>query len=44
MADRIAELARSGPKSFVAVGALHLVGKDGIVDLLHRRGLVVRQL
>jgi hypothetical protein len=44
MADRIADIARSGPKSFVAVGALHLVGKDGIVELLRRRGFAVRQL
>ncbi|HEX9277689.1 MAG TPA: TraB/GumN family protein [Casimicrobiaceae bacterium] len=44
MADRIADIARSGPKSFVAVGALHLVGKDGIVELLRRRGFTVRQL
>ena len=44
MADRIADIARTGPKSFVAVGALHLVGKEGIVELLRRRGFVVRQL
>ena len=44
MADRIADIARSGPKSFVAVGALHLVGKGGIVELLRRRGFTVRQL
>ena len=44
MADRIADIARSGPKSFVAVGALHLVGKDGIVEQLRRRGFTVRQL
>jgi len=44
MADKIADIARSGLKSFVAVGALHLVGKEGIVELLRRRGLVVREL
>ncbi|TMH24196.1 MAG: TraB/GumN family protein [Betaproteobacteria bacterium] len=44
MADRIADIVRSGPKSFVAVGALHLVGKDGIVERLRRRGFTVRQL
>jgi len=43
MADRIADIARSGPKSFVAVGALHLGGKEGIVELLRRRGFAVRQ-
>ena len=44
MADRIADIARSGPKSFIAVGALHLVGKEGIVELLRRRGFAVREL
>jgi uncharacterized protein YbaP (TraB family) len=45
MADKIADISRSsGPKSFVAVGALHLVGKEGIVALLRRRGFLVRQL
>jgi len=44
MTDRIADIARSGTKSFVAVGALHLVGKEGIVELLRRRGFAVRQL
>ena len=44
MVDRIADIARSGTKSFVAVGALHLVGKEGIVELLRRRGFAVRQL
>lgn len=44
MTDRIADIARSGPKSFVAVGALHLVGKEGIVELLRRRGFAVHQL
>jgi uncharacterized protein YbaP (TraB family) len=44
MADRIADIARSGSKSFVAVGAVHLVGEDGIVEVLRRRGFAVRQL
>jgi uncharacterized protein YbaP (TraB family) len=44
MAEKIAAIARSGTTSFVAVGALHLVGQDGIVELLRRRGFAVRQL
>jgi uncharacterized protein YbaP (TraB family) len=44
MADKIAEIVRAGSKSFVAIGALHLVGRDGVVELLRRRGFAVRQL
>ena len=44
MTEKIAAIARSGTTSFVAVGALHLVGPDGIVERLRRRGLSVRQL
>ena len=44
MADRIADLARSGKTTFVAVGALHLVGPNGVVALLRGRGMTVRAL
>ena len=44
MTEKIVAIAHSGTTSFVAVGALHLVGPDGIVERLRRRGLVVRQL
>jgi uncharacterized protein YbaP (TraB family) len=44
MTEKIAAIANSGTTSFVAVGALHLVGPDGIVERLRRRGLAVRQL
>jgi len=44
MADKIAEIARSGQTTFVAVGALHLVGAEGIVALLRARGFTVRAL
>ncbi len=44
MADKIADIARSGQTTFVAVGALHLVGPEGIVALLRTRGFSVRAL
>jgi uncharacterized protein YbaP (TraB family) len=44
MTEKIAAITRSQTTSFVAVGALHLVGADGIVERLRRRGLAVRQL
>jgi uncharacterized protein YbaP (TraB family) len=44
MADKIAALARPGAPAFVAVGALHLVGQEGLVELLRRRGFEVRQI
>jgi hypothetical protein len=44
MADKMAEIVRAGSKNFFAVGALHLVGKEGVVELLRRRGLAVRKL
>ncbi|HTD51052.1 MAG TPA: TraB/GumN family protein, partial [Acidimicrobiia bacterium] len=44
MAEKIVGLARGGTTTFVAVGALHLVGPDGIVEILRRRGFAVRQL
>jgi uncharacterized protein YbaP (TraB family) len=44
MAEKIEKIVRAGSQTFFAVGAFHLVGKDGIVELLRRRGLAVRQL
>jgi uncharacterized protein YbaP (TraB family) len=44
MAERIADLARTGKTTFVAVGALHLVGPNGVVALLRARGMAVRAL
>jgi len=44
MAQRIEEIVRSGPPSFVAIGSLHLVGAEGVVSLLRQRGFMVREL
>jgi uncharacterized protein YbaP (TraB family) len=44
MTDRIADIARSGKTTFVAVGALHLVGPKGVVALLRAQGLTVTAL
>ncbi len=44
MADKLVELLDAPETHFAVVGAGHLVGKEGLVDLLTRRGLNVRQL
>lgn len=38
MASRIDELLQTDGTAFVVVGAAHLVGEDGIISLLQRRG------
>ena len=43
MADKIAKLLNGKGTYFVAVGAGHLVGKRGIIELLARKGFAVRQ-
>lgn len=41
---RIERFARSGTNHFVVVGAAHLVGKDGVVAMLRKKGYrVIRQ-
>jgi hypothetical protein len=42
MAERIEQLAAEEGRIFVAVGALHLPGGDGLVEALRRRGFSVR--
>jgi uncharacterized protein YbaP (TraB family) len=37
-------LTQSKERHFIAVGALHLAGPNGLVELLRKRGYVVRQL
>jgi len=41
--DQIAELVEQGSNAMVVVGAAHLVGQEGIVDMLKARGLSVEQ-
>jgi uncharacterized protein YbaP (TraB family) len=44
MADKIINYLRQGRRCFVVVGALHMVGKKGIVQLLKDKGYTVTQL
>ncbi len=44
MTERIDSLHAKGDKLLVAIGALHLIGKDGVPALLKARGYEVRQL
>jgi uncharacterized protein YbaP (TraB family) len=43
MAARIEEYLNEKGEFFIVVGAAHLVGKKGIVDLLRRKGFLVEQ-
>ena len=44
MAKKIEEFSVTGKKYFVVVGAGHLVGKGGIIDLLESKGCSLEQL
>jgi uncharacterized protein YbaP (TraB family) len=44
MADKVAALLQEQGSSFVAVGLLHLLGKDGLPELLRQRGCEVERL
>ena len=44
MASRIGDFLKSKETSFVVVGAGHLVGKRGIVELLRDKGYLIEQL
>jgi len=44
MTDRLLQLAATPKKHFVVVGAGHVVGRDGILELLKAEGFEVRQL
>jgi uncharacterized protein YbaP (TraB family) len=43
MADKIEGYLRSKDRHFIAVGGLHLAGSRGLVEILRKRGYVVRQ-
>jgi uncharacterized protein YbaP (TraB family) len=44
MADAIAHCLQSTDRCFMVVGAAHLVGKEGVVELLGQRGIQVQQM
>lgn len=44
MADKVAAMIKAHDNSFVAVGLLHLVGKDGVPELLKKKGFTVEQV
>jgi uncharacterized protein YbaP (TraB family) len=44
MAARVATLLRTEPSLFVAVGMLHLLGEDGVPQLLRQRGIEVTKI
>lgn len=44
MTGKIEQLLQTGESSFVVVGAAHLVGAEGIVELLKRKGYRVKQM
>ena len=44
MSGRIDQFLKAGESCFVVVGSAHLVGKEGIIELLKRKGYRVEQL
>jgi hypothetical protein len=44
MASKIEGYLKTKEKYFVVVGAAHLIGKDGIIEILKRKGYLVEQL
>jgi uncharacterized protein YbaP (TraB family) len=44
MASKIEEFLKTGQTYFVVVGAGHLIGDKGIIELLRRKGYRVQQL
>jgi len=43
MADQIERLLKEKKRPFVVIGAGHLLGKDGVVEILRRKGYRVEQ-
>ncbi len=44
MADKIAQLIKDHDNSFVAVGLMHLTGKEGVPQLLQKKGFEVERI
>ncbi len=44
MADKIAQLIKDHEHSFVGIGLLHLVGKEGVPQLLQKKGFEVERV
>ena len=44
MSGRVEQFLKTGEGCFVVVGAAHLVGKEGIIEILKRKGYRVEQL
>ena len=44
MADKIAQLIKAHEHSFVGIGLLHLVGQEGVPQLLQKKGFTVERL
>ncbi len=44
MADKIAGYLAGSDPVFVIIGAAHVVGKDGVIELLKKRGFLVKRL
>ncbi len=44
MASKIEGYLKTEEHYFVVVGAAHLVGKDGIIEILKKKGYLVEQL
>jgi len=44
MVEKIISYLKTGKTYFIVVGAAHMVGKKGIVQLLKEKGLKVKQL
>src|SRR5262245_5826410 len=40
---RIEKMIEQGESALITVGAAHLVGKDGVIELLRTRGYIVEQ-
>jgi uncharacterized protein YbaP (TraB family) len=41
---QIEAMIKQGDNALIVVGAAHLVGKDGVIQLLKQRGYLVEQL